>query len=494
MRTAKRRSSKRSSSGEKGAEQNAVRVPHDSVNEMVVIAAVIVDEAARKQYLRTIPPDIMFGTGHALIWRTLQELDQRDLYYDPATLKQLGGPDLDVQYVEGLIQQRPASPPNLKHHVEMLHWDAARVSTAKGAVTSFLEMLKDPKTDPMQLRSAAKRIETGLAVGVNHSIRNPTQLIEEQMQAIRSRLDGTPCFGYGIDGLDFYGPDDVSPEGDSLDGYPRLVPGSAPGQITVVTGVSGSGKTTATTRMVLGLALQGRRICYGAYEQGSGMTLELLAAMKLGMSREALMTGQYDEDDMADLRREMEELSQYVLFDEIPFEKFTTRKGNLNARAIDRIAQTCIDSKCEIYIADLFKRVLGETDPDDEERALKMMQELAKRLGVHFILVQQQKLKEVEATKSKLPRRDTIKGSAAWVEYPDTILGWHRPALWKNVPDDIIFSLVLKQRFGKWPMMIKHEWDPVFGSIEGGETVEVQFNDQDEAESGDAFFGLAVKE
>lgn len=469
--------------------QNAVRVPHDGVNEMVVIAAVIVDEGARRQYLQTIPADIMYAPGHALIWTALQAMDHKGLYYDPATLRQVGGADIDTQYVEGLIRERPVAPPNLKHHVEMLHWDAARVSTAKGAVTSFLEMLKDPKTDPAALRSAAKKIETGLAAGTNHSLRNPRQLVEEQMRVIRSRREGVATYGFGIPGLDFYGPDDYDPEDHRcLDGVPRLVPGTAPGRITVVTGVSGSGKTTATTRGALGMYCAGRRITYGAYEQGSGMTLELMAAFALGISRTALMTGQFDDQDEAEMQEEMERISEYVLFDEIPFERFATRQGNPNARAIDRIAQSIADSKCDVYIADLFKRTLRETDPDDEEHALMMMQQLAKKTGVHLILVQQQKLKDVEATKNKLPRRDSIKGSAAWVEVPDQIIGWHRPALWKNVPDDTIYSLVLKQRDGKWPLMVEHEWDPVFGSVDGGRGVEVQFNDADETEQSDAFW------
>lgn len=489
--SSKRKENKKTNVGQ------TVRIPHDSVNEMVVIAAVITSESARKAYLSTIPSDIMFGTGHALIWTTLQELYRKGLEYDSATMKQLGGSEVDTKYLDGLVSQRPVVPKNLAHHVAMLKWDAARISTAQGPVTSFLELLKDPRTDPSLLRSAADRIGVGLSSGANSSLRNSEQLIAEQMKVIRERRKGIATYGFGIPGLDCFedGYSETNKEGRTItfSGQPRLIPGTAPEKVTLVTGVSGSGKTTAMTRGALGMYEDGRRIAYGAYEQGSGMTLELMAGMSLGMSRTDLMTGHFDDDDERELFEEMSRISESVLFDEIPFVHFESRRERfLNQRAMDRIAQTIVDSRCDVYVADLFRRTMGETDPSDEERALYRMQEMAKALKVHIVLVHQQNLKDVEATKAKIPRRDTIKGSGAYVEVPDTIVGFHRPALWKNIPDDVIYSLVLKQRFGRWPMMVAHDWDPVFGSIEGGKTVEMQFGNDDEACDSDPFFDIVT--
>lgn len=473
-------------------EDRSVRVPHDSVNEMVLIAAVIVDEGARERYLRTIPAEHMFGTGHAHIWKTLKLLYSKGLHYDPATLRQLGGAELDVQYVEGLISQRPIVPPNLEHHVEMLKWDAARISTAQGAVTSFLEMLRDPRTEPQALRSAAKRIEAGLAVGQNRSLRNPVQLADEQTAIIAARRDGIATYGFGIPGLDLYGPGETGVDENNntvdLEGCPRLVPGTAPGHVTCVTGVSGSGKTTATANGVRGMWKAGRRITYGAYEQGSGMTLELLALQELGFPRSKFMTGRFTDGELSQVSKMMHEMGERIVFDEIPYEGFTTRERNPNARALDRIAQSIIDSRCDVYVADLFRRSLKEMDPDDEERALMAVQQMAKQLHVHMVLVQQQNSKQVLATKTKFPRLDTIKGSGIWVEVPDLILAWHRPALWKNVPNDIINSFIFKQRHGDAPMMLEHGWDSQYGLVTGGKSVEMRFNDQ-ESEGLDAFWG-----
>lgn len=475
------------------ADAATVRVPHDPVNEQVVIAAVIVDAGARRKYLRTLQSELFHGNGHADVWTVLQTMERKGLHYDPATLKQLGGASVDVQYIEGLIEQRPVVPPNLAHHVEMLRWDAARVSVAAGPLTNLLELIRDPQADPLALKGVVKRIESGLNTGTNHSLRNPQQLLQEQREQIHERRKGTATYELGIPELDYYTKGEMGElSGKTVDmgGHPRLIPGTAPKNVTVVTGVSGSGKTTATARCVLGMANAGRRIAYGAYEQGSGMSLELLATMQLGFSRTVMKTGEFTDEQEAQLFQEMERISSVVKYDEIPYDNFVTRKKYPNERAMDRIAQSIIDSNCEVYVADLFRRALSETDPDEEERALYRMQQMAHDLHVHIILVQQQNLKQVEVTRSKLPRRNTIKGTGAWVEVPDQIIGWHLPALWKDVPDDTIYGLVLKQRDGKWPMMVEFDWNREYGSITNGRGVKVQFGDREEDEADDDFWNL----
>ena len=82
-----------------------------------------------------------------------------------------------------------------------------------------------------------------------------------------------------------------------------------------------------------------------------------------------------------------------------------------------------------------------------------------------MVLVQQQKLKEVEQRDDKRPTRDTIKGSSAWVDVADTILGVNLPSLWKAVPEDMLEIIVLKQRYGRWPLLMEAEWQPDGGCI-----------------------------
>ena len=147
------------------------------------------------------------------------------------------------------------------------------------------------------------------------------------------------------------------------------------------------------------------------------------------------------------------------------------KKWGANQRAMDFIEQAIADSNCEVFVADLFRKVLRETDPDDEEQALNRMQQMAVTYNCHIILVQQQRLKDIEQRADKRPTREGIKGSGAWVEVADTIIGWHRPAQWKDIADDHIEALVLKQRYGEWPIAVDIEWEPEFGFLGKGSSL-----------------------
>jgi hypothetical protein len=119
----------------------------------------------------------------------------------------------------------------------------------------------------------------------------------------------------------------------------------------------------------------------------------------------------------------------------------------------------------------LWKRCLRQTKPEEEEDALLRQQSIAKETNVHCILVQQQRMKDVELRDDKRPTREGIKGTGAWVEVPDTILGTHRPALWKRVDDDKFEVVVLKQRWGVWPLAIEFDWNGEYGMITNGRVV-----------------------
>jgi hypothetical protein len=316
----------------------------------------------------------------------------------------------------------------LKHHVEVLKWDVLRVNTAKGPLTSFLELIKDPKVDSTALRTAASNIVRSLSGAQNNSLTPAASLIDSQLAEIDKRAL-QPTYEFGIGSIDYYGKNDTRLERDGtithLDGTPRLMPGTKPGYMTCVTGVSGSGKTPMALHSALHMSKKkGRRVTFGAYEVGSGMSLELMAAIDCGFSRTDLMQGRISADDRKMLRTSMEQIADYVTFDSIPFATaWQPNQRGLNQRAMDRIAQSIIDSRCEVFIADLFRRTLKETRPEDEEAALAYMQSMAKDLNVHLIFLHQLNLKTLESSKSKIPTRDVLKGAGAWVEYPDTIEG-----------------------------------------------------------------------
>lgn len=473
-RTGKRRAEERE------PERKRVRVPHDTVNEQVLIAAVIRDESARR-YLDTVPAASFFGEGHAEVWAALQEMRRRKLDYDPRTLRSIGGRGIDLQRIRNLVDECPDAPPNLRHHVDTLQWDRARIELAEGPMQELMDAMQDPRTDPARLRGLVRRMSDGLqGQGSQAHLRSGHDVVREQSLILTQRREhGVKSYGFGIRQLDFY------EEGHTeLGGRPRVLPGTAPGLLTVITGRSGSGKSTTTARMVKGLTDQGRKVLWGCWEQGSGMSLEILAAISLEVSRRDLIEGNYTAEEQRELETEMHRLAELITFYEFQQESSNGRRG-MNERILDQIGQVVSDSGCDVFIADLFRRALHETGPDDEELALYRMQQLAKDTTSHFMLVQQQKTKGESVRRDMRPSGDNIKGSTEWFNVADNVIAWHRPGQWKEVPDDVIEGLVLKQRHGPWPLAVEFEWEGEYGHIGAGRSIPFPHDQNSETEIND---------
>lgn len=454
---------------------DAVRIPHDPVNEQILLLAARASSKARADLVARLRPDAFLVAEHIDWWIVFAEMVRRGLEYDVATIRQLSNGKIDPEYLEELARDRGETiPANIDHHVAMLEWDRVRIDSVRGPVALLLEALKDPTAPPERVRAIAQQLLAGVERGTTSGLlRDPTALVRSAMAELRSRREQA-CYPYGIPGLDL--DDDRSRW--------RMIPGAAPGKLTVITGTPGSGKSALAARMALAQAAAGRRVLFAAWEPGDEDTLQLLAAMKLGWSRYSLSTTDgIDADAELELEETMAELALSIRFVGVPGVPIASgshvARGEraTNERSLDQIHATIVDTGADVAIFDLWKRCLRRTEPDEEELALVRQQTICARTKCHGILLQQQRLKDIEQRPDKRPTREGIKGSGAWVEVSDTILGVHRPALWKAVDDTTLEIDVLKQRWGAWPMAIEFEWSPDKGSIEGGRTVKYDQSD-----------------
>jgi replicative DNA helicase len=471
-----------------GSKNQELKIDYDPVNEQVVLAAAIADDVTRTKLTSALMPDHFQDKRHRAAWAALKELVRRGMSFDVATLQKLGK-DVDATYLTMLAETRPDVPTNLSFHLEMLLWDHARIETVRGPLASLLQDLRDPQADPERVKSVARQVQESLATYREHTfLRDPETLIAERITEIRARREGTACYRYGLDGLDFF--EDKKTR--------RMLPGPAPGQVTLVVGVPGGGKSTATARITLGLARQKRRVLYCAWEMNGGTSLELMACMSLGWSRTKLQEGKsskvetahLSEEELEQLRARMEAISKFVRVLENPFQRRRSERPS-NDRNLDILHGYVAESGADVVVCDLWKRCLRFTKPDDEEQALMRQQAMAEETKAHFILVHQLRLKDVEDRQDKHPTREAIKGSGAWTEVPDTIIGVHRPGLWKGIDDNVIELDILKQRYGKWPLAVECDWDGDKGSITGGRSISYDaFSASREDESGvNSFFG-----
>lgn len=474
-----------------------VVIDHDAVNEQIVIAAAIVDPDARRGLLHRIAADRFFAKEHVAIWQALAELERRKLSYDHATIQKLSGGSVPMEYLVGLVDARPESPPNIDFHVGALLWDNARLTAVEGPIAGLLEALRDPRSASDRVRSLARQVALAFdGYEERKYLLDGEQLVRDQIAEIRKRAEGQSLFPFGIFALDKYEKDH-----EEKAGHPRLVPGAAPGDITIVTGQTGAGKTTFTANLVLGLARQRKKVLYGAWEVKGGMTLEILATISLGWSRTWMLAGRradpgaplgedgmperMDEEHIAAFAERMNAIRPFVGFLENPFQRSLGEKKRSNAANLDLLHGYIADSAADVFVGDLWERCLVYTDPDDEKHALYRQKAMAEETNCHCILLQQQR-KDVELRADKRPTGEGIKGSGAWRDVASLVLGVHRPALWKAIDDDVLEVDVLKQRYGRWPLAVEFDWDGERGKISGGRTVPY---DMPTESSDDAFGG-----
>lgn len=469
-------------------------VPIDLVNEQVVIASAIVgDPSTRSALLKRFSPESFHDEQHAAAWQVLRSMDERGLEFDPATFSQMIGERGRVDYFTGIADLRPEVPANLEHHCEMLAWDRQRIAAARGPVAGLLEALHDPTSARERVVALARHVGDafGGGVGAARWLHEPAELVRAQMADLGQRIAGRASYPYGIPGLDEYEAGAVDDAGNEVGGTRRMLPGAAPRMITILAGQSGSGKSTFAAHMSLGLARQRRRGVYCAWEPQSGMTLELIACVSLGWSRSSLIQGldQRDgrspmpSDQVVQLEERMHAIGRYVTFMANPFRRQRAERPS-NMGNLDILQEHLANaSGCSWFVCDLWDRCLEEDKPSDEKRALFRQQAMAEELGMHGILLAQQR-KDVEGRSDKRPTREGIMGSGAWTQVADTILAPYRPGQWKRVLDDKIEMHVLKQRWGKWPLSVEFDWNGDKGSIANGRSI--AYEHPGEAGVGDA--------
>lgn len=438
----------------------ALRVPHDPINEQILLAAACRSKDRRAELLRSAPAEHFFCKDHAAFWATLAELDARGLEFGFDTVHQLSGGKLDRAYFEGVVAQRPDVPPNLQHHVEVLRWDAARVLAAHGPLADVIDAFRDQATEPAVLAAAARRLAEDLSQAAPLSGTYDSQaLLAGNRAAYEARKIGCPVWPYGLDGFE-----------QDAKGLWRVKPGCAPGDVTVLTGVSGSGKSIVSKAIANGQARREVRVLFGAWEEQAGPTLEHLGMMSLGLDRNAVDEGRLDPEDEARLFAEQERIAASVRFLRQPPRAGRKAKLTIEGR-IDWVFSEAQRVGARVIVLDLFSRLLVLRRIEEEQAAWEHLQGCARETGIHVVANHQQRLKDVESRSDCRPTREGAKGSAGVVEVADTMIGVYRPAVHRSVEDNVMELILLKQRKGRWPFAVRFDFDPVRVQIAKGREV-----------------------
>ena len=478
------------------ASPDIFKIPHDVLNEQVIVAAGITSPVARAELATRIRPEHFQDSDHSLAWATVLRCIEQG--HEPSTtaLVKMSGIKLDRQYLEDLVKANPKPPGDIRFHIESLQWDTTRTKAIQGPITELLRALQDPGTSPERVRALARQIPISFQGSSTRThLRDGAKLVAEHRATLLQRMNGIGLFPVGLEGLDFYPANSLDDSGNDVSGQPLLVPGMEPGKLTTITAISGGGKSTITALIAL---LQARmcaergsgKVLYGSWEMPPADTLELMACISTGVPRRRVKTGQITVAELELILATMEAIKEWVKFVDMPFHK---ERGvrHTHDEVLDVLHGYIADSGASLAIFDLWRRAFRRMkDESDEQEALYRQQAIAEETNCHCILVQQQRLKDIEVRQNPIPTREGIKGSSAWVDVSDTILGIHLPGLMKRVSRNVIQIHVLKQRFGRWPLTIEYQWDGDIVKMHNPQLVwDVAIGDESKAQSGASGYG-----
>lgn len=421
---------------------------YDTANEQTVIKAAIADAPTRKVLVRTLSPSEFLVPAHAPIWKSLIELVNKGLAFDPATftelLKNEGLRKDDLPYADDLMKAARL-PENLDYHVQTMGWDATRARMLKGPIPEFLETLRDPKAPPQDVQGAARAIAKALEVrgGRRHALR-PEEHHRRYMAEIKARREERNVFPIGETAFD-----------------ENLTEGFMPGKTAVMAGLPGAGKSTIALAWCVLLARMGRKVTYCAWEMSPSSATDVLCAHMLKIDLKRIVQGTLTDEETARVSKCVRWITSKIKFISNPFfdEMRTSKKRPSNDRNLDILEGYIADTGSDAFVYDLWERCLFWMKPEDVTRALVRMQAIHEEYQIHGTILHQLNLKDVERRADRRPTRDAIKGTGAYVEVADLIFGVHREAQFKAVEDNTVETICLKQRKGKTNWSIRWQWD-----------------------------------
>lgn len=416
----------------------------DSINEQSVLAAALLDVDARRKVCASVKPDHFIGPKHREIFRSILACDENDVL-DPEIIllkskdkKVLGGRG----YLTHLFTMDPPSNP-------IVHIRALLEASTRSVATVDMKTLEDVLTDPtvpynecVQLVGALYSKMTNLGMDQDTG----KALAAEYLSQIRSRRDGLLLFrptGFG-----------------PLDEI--MTEGLASGRITVVAGRPGHGKSTLVTNMIRYLlkSEDKPRILVLPVEPGKYGFMDQLVSLSTGIPY-LRMVKEAEELTNAEMQ-DIEKKTNRLLGDDrltVKDNPFYELDDWTNDSAMDKLEELFATGGYDIIVVDLWDRILPEADkPGPVSKALRRQQHIVKKYGGHLIAVHQISRK-VEERKDKRPTMADLKGSGAWEEVANVVLGVYRDRMYKPMlTRDVMEVEVIKQKTGP-PGLMEVDFD-----------------------------------
>lgn len=419
--------------------------PYDLMAEEAVIGSIIIDETVMDELGFLKPSD--FFDGHTR--RCFQAA--RSLYEQRAPIDQLslmvevakGETSVAASYLSYLVSVVPTSV-----HAEYYGNVVAQKAKSRAIIQAAGQIAKMGYEDPDTAISQGINLLAGIAVPEANYVVLPQEQAEMTMRVLSERSESTTrALSYGFDDLDV-------PTG-----------GMSPGQLILVGGRPGIGKTTFVHQVALHHAVQGRRCLYVSLEMTIGQLADRELSKRTRIPIEDIERGMYSDAQWARFQEAVDAMSRRPLF--LACRSRTTMDITALARqmkAVDALDLVVVD-----YLGLLHEQ--GENQNVRVGNASRNLKRLAVDMDIPVLAAVQLNRAE-KGQEARKPALSSLRDSGNLEQDADVVLFVHRKTYFK--PDDedkAVEILVAKHRQRGTPKYpVKLAWlNGQYGSLARGE-------------------------
>ena len=389
--------------------------------------------------LRKLNTDDFYLSRHQVIFDALKTLsEQPRAELDILGLKRVLEEKGDLDRVGGMIYlttlndvvNKAVMPSNIDRHIANLKQDSHLRKLQKELIRLGQEFDESRKPDPMVL-------------------------IHSMQETIQTILTDTPTpvkqFGHAamqaIDELqNWLDSGSVPVVKTSLDALAELIGGYHDGDLIIVAGRPGMGKTAFALSEAMNAAKHGMPVLFFSLEMAEFSVVVRGLAMQSGISAKRIFRGEFDRSELETMaKRAVESINMPLYFD-------TTANIGVD-ELVARIGNSVIEQGIRMVFIDYTRFIRSTLDPRENYRfhvddIVTRLKQAAKQYQIPIVLIHQLS-RAVEQRADKRPLMSDLAESGSLEQHADVILFLFRPEVYdQDAPHGFMEVIVGKQRNG----------------------------------------------
>jgi replicative DNA helicase len=422
---------------------DVTEVPKDIDTEAALLAAIIADGAALYDVLDTVQPNDFWLTRHQWVYEAMLSLHRRGEGIDYVTvvselgkvgrLEEIGG----AAWVTGLLNQTPSIPLFAGTYGRIIRAAAVRrrLITAASAIA---KLAYDGEKDVQMVVDEAQAALAAATDGREESdLGTAAQIVSRVYDDVeRRRIEDVSGIPTGFADLD------------------RELGGLQAGDLLLVAGRPGMGKTALQLTIAYNAARRGKRVLVVSLEMSASQNMQRLIAMESKVPTEKQRRGALSDDDFSAFTRGVGAISRLPIW--------VLDSPGLTPEALRaRVKRLHAEHKLDLVMVDYLQLMTATRKDSNRVQEVsdisRAMKQLARELDVP-VLAAAQLSRAVEQRQDKRPTLSDLRDSGALEQDADVVLfiyrdDYYNPNTDKKNQADIIIA---KHRNGPTGMVSLH--------------------------------------